>query len=306
MSRKLTYIHLTVILYFLRIFKFYLIILYFSFSIFLTQRDEEVYTGDLVVGHNEEVTEEEVVTTQEMVLIDDVAPSTQNTEVVEHIMGNQDHSDQQQQPLETSGEEFVVASEEHVLMNHGGQMMMAPSGHIVIQGGEIFVKDSEGGFSRLQPIQLIQTEEEEESVVIDEDELRKTTSDLGKISPLKQCVISDGKIVDSAAMNVLHDSAFNPVDQTTLSLISPMSGSEDHKMHNRHYHLSPSDNSSSSSNNSMFASIEESGLSLKPNDSSLELSSSFSVNGDSSRGSISPGANQVIIKHEEEAVKSYS
>ncbi|KAK3787621.1 hypothetical protein RRG08_034323 [Elysia crispata] len=271
-------------------------------------KDEEVYTGDLVVGHNEEVTEEEVVTSQEMILIDnEVDPATctsaQHSENVDSILSSHEHSEQQQPQAE---EELVVTPEGQVLMSHGGQMVMAPSGHILIQGGEIFVKDSEGSFSRLQPIQLIQ----DESATSVEEEVRKSNSDLGKISPLKQCVISDGKILDSAAMNVLHDSAFNPMDQSTLgseslSLISPISGSQDHKLHNRHYHLSPSasDNSSNSSNNSIFASIEERGLNLKP-DSSLELSSSFSVNGESSRGSISPGIQKVIVKQEGESAKS--
>ena len=274
----------------------------------MTQKDEEVYTGDLVVGHNEEVTEEEVVTSQEMILIDnEVDPATctsaQHSENVDSILSSHEHSEQQQPQAE---EELVVTPEGQVLMSHGGQMVMAPSGHILIQGGEIFVKDSEGSFSRLQPIQLIQ----DESATSVEEEVRKSNSDLGKISPLKQCVISDGKILDSAAMNVLHDSAFNPMDQSTLgseslSLISPISGSQDHKLHNRHYHLSPSasDNSSNSSNNSIFASIEERGLNLKP-DSSLELSSSFSVNGESSRGSISPGIQKVIVKQEGESAKS--
>ncbi|RUS85568.1 hypothetical protein EGW08_006651 [Elysia chlorotica] len=271
----------------------------------IVTKDDEVFTGDLVVGHNEEVTEEEVVTSQEMVLIDDredPASSTivQNSETVDSMLSSHENNEQQQKPQ--TEEELVVTSEGDVFMSHGGQMMMAPSGHILIQGGEIFVKDSEGSYSRVQPIQLIQTTEDE-SVTMVEEELAKTDSDLGKISPLKQCVISDGKLLDSAVINVLNDSAFNPVDQSSLvpeslSLISPIPGSQDHNLHSRHYHLSPSDNSSSSSNNSMFASMEESGMNLKPHDSSLELSSSFSVTGESSRGSISPVIHRVIVKQE--------
>ncbi|GFO23521.1 Dde superfamily endonuclease cenp b [Plakobranchus ocellatus] len=273
--------------------------------------DEFVYTGDLVVGHNEEVTEEEVITTTQEVLLPDhevhgaATIETQGSLPQEEMVGIEEQS-RQQQPSQVDEQEQLVITSDGLLMNQEqDHVVMAPSSHIVIRDGEIFVDSTQGGFSHLQPIELIQEVEEvgttveDDSIISAQQQLEKNSSDLDKISPLKQCIINDGKIVDTAAVNVLRDSAFNPVDQSALgsenlSQISPLSG---HRPHHRRYHLSPSDNSSSSSNNSMF-SLEENGLGLKPNDSSLDLSSSFSVNGESSRGSISPGTLKVIVKHE--------
>lgn len=260
-------------------------------------KDEVVYTGDLVVGHNEEITEEEVVTTQEMILLDndvETAPNISMEEpgAEEDMLSSRKHPEGQQ-PLPTEQEdELIVTPEGQILLNQGGQMVLAPSGHILIQGSEIFVKNAEGTFSRLQQVQLAQPRGEKGTS--SEEGLTKTNSGLCKISPLKQCVTSDGKTLDPVAVNVLNDSAFNPIDPNTVNsdnlrlMISPISGGEEQKLSGCFFHRSPSNNSSGSST-SIFVSME---------DSNLELSTSFSVNGESSRGSISPNIHKVTVKSE--------
>lgn len=74
--------------------------------------DEIVYTGDLVVGHNQEVTEEEVVTTEEVILSED----GQTEQVVISPDGNF---------LLAPGSEAVLSSEGHLIIN----------GHEVLLGG---------------------------------------------------------------------------------------------------------------------------------------------------------------------------
>ena len=75
------------------------------------------------LSQNQEVTEEEVVTTHEVAL------------------------DAEGQP-----EEMVVTQDGQLVLSKGGDMLMNSDNHLVIHGGAIFVNNGDHGFSQLQLI----------------------------------------------------------------------------------------------------------------------------------------------------------
>lgn len=208
-------------------------------------QDEIIFTEDLVVGQNQEVTEEEVVTTQEVVLSED-----------------------------GQMEEVVITPDGQLVLTQNGEMIVAPEGHIVIHDGEIYVNSTEGGFPHLQPIQLIHAVDE-----LDASSPSKLDS---SISPLKQCIITDGKILDTSGLDIDSDSALNSTETGVLSLNSSDDGGEQIGV-----------------DNNVYASIDV--LDFKHethNDAgSCELDSS-SAYSENSHSSGSPGAVSVVVKQE--------
>ncbi|XP_059165358.1 uncharacterized protein LOC131947959 [Physella acuta] len=153
----------------------------------MENQDEVIFTEDLVVGHNQEVTEEEVVTTQEVVVLTE----------------------------DGSTEEMVITPEGHFMLAQNGDVIVSSDGHLVIHDGELFVNSSEGGYSHLESVQLIQTVNGMEQ----NSPLKSVESD--KLSPVKPCLnISDGNIIDTCTLDLDSNSNLNSTDNGLESLNS--------------------------------------------------------------------------------------
>jgi len=85
--------------------------------------EELVFTEDLGLGDNQEVTEE-VVTTSQVTLNSDGQP-----------------------------EEMLMSQDGQLVLTDHGNMVMSGESHLVIHGGEIFVNNGDSGFSHLQLIE---------------------------------------------------------------------------------------------------------------------------------------------------------
>ncbi|CAG5123675.1 unnamed protein product [Candidula unifasciata] len=217
--------------------------------------DDGSYKGDLCKQEDSPEIQDEVIFTEDLVV-------GHNQEVTEEEVVTS-----QEVILSEDGqtEEMVITPDGQLMLTQNGVL----EGHIVIHDGEIYVNSSDIGFSHLQPLHLIHS-------VDDLDMTSPTKSEIG-VSPLKQCIMSDGKILDTS---LDMDSTLNSMENGVLSLNSSDDCGEQISIENH----------------SVYSAMDVLGLKHDAHDSELDSSGADS---EISRSSGSPGSSaNVVVKHE--------